>query len=355
MAHRMRGKLTLVFTAALALMVSGCAIRFGNQSQAPVVLGVFKSGDRTENWVAKNLFLHSGGAGTIAGVSVMSVIFDPQDTNALYLTSSDGLLYSYDAGESWQRANSLTGPVRTVAIDPGNKCVIYAGLNHTVVKSVDCSRSWAEVYLDEKPEKVITALGVDFFNNLIIYAGNSAGDVLKSDDGGVTWRVSNRFKNAISRFLIDPSDSRVIYVATAQQGLFKTTDGGVTWTDLNNGLQQYSGAFEFRHLIFDPTQANSLLLVAKYGLLKSEDAGETWQPVTLIPPPASTDILAVAISPADNQEIYYATASTFYQTFDGGQNWITKRLPTRGVPSVMLIDPTNPNVVYLGVAAPPSR
>ena len=351
----MRLKFALISAAALTLLISGCTISFGSQSQDPTVLGVFKSADRTENWQPKELFLHSGGAGTIAGVSVTGLMFDPQDANALYLTSNDGLLYTYDAGESWQRAAGLVGPIRTVAVDPGNKCVIYAGLNSTIVKTVDCSRSWSEVYLDEKPEKIITAIGVDFYSNLIIYAGNTAGDVLKSDDGGATWRVSNRFKNPISRLLIDPSDSRVIYVATAQQGLFKTTDGGVTWTDLNNGLKAYAGALDFRHLIFDPTQEHSLLLVAKYGLLKSDDAGETWQPITLITPSGSTDILAVAISPSDNKEIYYATASTFYQTFDGGQNWITKRLPTRGLPSVMLIDPTNPNVVYLGVAAPPSR
>lgn len=335
----------------LALTLTGCGISFSSKPKQPAVLGVFKSVDRTQNWLPKNLLLYSGGTGSIAGVGVTSLQFDPQDNNALYLTANDGLLYSYDGAASWMKANQLTGPVRAVAIDPSNKCVIYAGLNNTVVKTVDCSRSWAEVYLDDKPEKIITALGVDFFNNLLVYAGNATGDLLKSNDGGVTWRVINRFNNPISRIMIDLHDSRVVYVATAQQGLFKTTDSGGTWTDLNNGLKPYSGALEFRQLIFDPTQPNSLLLVAKYGLLKSDDAGETWQPITLITPPATTDIFAVAISPSDNKEIYYTTASTFYQTFDGGKNWITKRLPTLGVPSVMLIDPSNPNTVYMGLSA----
>jgi len=103
-------------------------------------------------------------------------------------------------------------------------------------------------------------------------------------------------------------------------------------------------------LIFDLTTPDSLILVSKYGLLKTADSGLNWEPINLITPPASTDIFSIAINPKDNHEIYYATASTFYKTTDGGQNWITKRLPTAAVATYMQVDPNDPNIIYMGLS-----
>ena len=335
----------------LAGLISGCSISFGNKTPAGLA-GVFKSGDQAVNWAPSNLFLYSGGSGSIDGVSVIGLRFDPEDLDALYLNSeSSGLLYSYDAGVSWQQARDLANTrIESVAIDPKNKCVIYATVANTIRKSVDCNRSFAEVYIDTRADKFLTALAVDAFNNLVIYAGNNGGDILKSHDGGVTWQVIKRLNQPVKKILIDPNDTRIIYLATQTSGIFKTTNAGGDWFDLNEGLKPYSAAFEFRDLIFDASQRDALLLVAKYGLLKTDDGGGTWQPLSLITPPASVDIFTAAINPQDNREIYYATASTFYKTVDGGQNWITTRLPTVARPSVLLIDPRQPNLLYLGLA-----
>ena len=335
----------------LTLIISGCSISFGNRPPVGVA-GVFKSTDKAVNWAPSNLFLHSGGTGSIDGVSVIGLRFDPQDLEALYINSeATGLLYSYDAGASWQQARGLANlKIESVVIDPKNKCVIYATVANTIRKSVDCNRNFSEIYIDTRPDKVLTALAVDAFNNLVIYAGNNGGDILKSQDGGSRWQVIYRLNQPIKKILIDSHDARIIYVATQNAGIFKTTNAGGDWFDLNDGLKPYSAAFEFRDLIFDASQRDSLLLVAKYGLLKTEDGGGTWQPLTLITPPASVDIFAAAINPQNNREIFYATASTFYKTTDSGQNWVTTRLPTVARPAVLLIDPRQPDVLYLGLA-----
>ena len=343
-------KKLLILIISASLIITGC-ISF-TQKQVGIK-GVFRSVDSGENWVSKNVFLHSGGTGTIAGLDVISMIFDPQDNQAIYINSvNGGLVYSYDNGESWMKAPGLDGRIESVAIDPKNKCVIYVASANTVKKSVDCNRTWSEVYIDTRADKLVTALGIDHFNNTIIYTGNTAGDILKSFDGGVKWQVIERLDDKIVKILINPNDSRIIYVATNRKGIFKSTDSGATWVDISDGLKPYSGALEYHNLIFDLSQENSLLLVAKYGLLKSNDGGLTWEPFNLITPPTTTDIFAVAINPKNNREIYYATASTFYKTVDGGQNWITKRLPSVALPATLLISPQNPNVVYLGFTSP---
>ena len=337
------------------IILSGCTIRFGGQQSSTA--GVYKSFDGSENWVAKNLYLHSGGTGTIETVAVIDFILDPQDPDAIYLTTENhGLLYSYDAGESWRHASGIdSGRVDAVAIDPRNKCVIYSSFANTIRKSVDCNRSFREIYIDTRAEQFITTLAVDSFNNLVVYAGNTGGDILKSFDGGSNWQVITRIENQVTKILVDQQDTRIIYVATKGKGIHKTIDGGQTWADLSEGLRQYSAALEYKKLVFDPNQPNALLYVSKYGLLKSADGGATWTPITLITPPASTDIYSVAISPINPDEMYYATASTFYKTVDGGANWITRRLPSNALPTALYIDSRNPAVLFMGLTPIPSR
>ncbi len=347
------GKKSLIFILLILIFIAGCTIKLGG-AKAPAVAGVFKSFDKGNNWVQKNLFLHSGGTGSIAGLNVINLTFDPVDNKAIYLASDGaGLLYSYDSGDSWQKANRVgNGRIESVVVDPKNKCVIYATFANTILKSVDCNRSWSEVYIDTRADKAVTALAIDAYSNLVIYGGNTAGDILKSTDGGGEWRVIKRLNNPVAKILIDPDDSRIIYVATKNSGIFKTTDAGANWTDINEGLKQYSGAFEYKNLIFDQSLPNSLLLVAKYGLIKTNDGGSTWEAIKLITPPATTDIYSVAINPQDNKEIYYATRSTFYKTVDGGQNWITKRLPSAAAPTYLTVDPSDPNILYMGLTNP---
>ncbi|MBI3290852.1 hypothetical protein HYZ76_01060 [Candidatus Falkowbacteria bacterium] len=345
-------KRSLFLIILTAFLISGC-ISFGN-SQPPGVAGVFKSFDYGATWTPKNTFLYSGGVGNIAGVNVIDVIFDPSDPKAIYLTTeSAGLFYSYDSGDSFMKANPVgDGRIESVAVDPKNKCVIYATYANTILKTVDCGRSWAETYIDTRADKLITALGVDHFDNLVVYAGNNGGDILKSVDGGRNWQVIERLNNQIKKILIDQNDSRKIYVATLNRGIFKTISAGADWFEINEDLRKYSGALEFRDLVFDTTLPDSLFLVAKYGLIKTLDGGNTWQALTLITPPATTDIHGVAISPFNNKEIYYSTASTFYKTTDGGENWITTRLPSAAIGTALTVDPINPNVIYMGMANP---
>ncbi len=351
----MKKFLTLILISTF--FFGGCVIKFGSQ-QAAGVRGIFKSADKGNTWQAKNLFLYSGGVGNIGGADIISINFDPQDIQAIYLnTSNGGLFYSYDGGESWMKAKGLEGNINSVAIDPKNKCVIYATRANTVVKSVDCSRSWSEVYIDTRTDKLITSLVIDHYDHLTVYAGNSSGEVLRSENGGGQWQVIKRLGDKVVKFLMSPDDSRIIYAATAAKGIFKTTDGGASWNSINDGLSAYTktGALTLRDLIFSQSQNDSLMLVSKYGLIKTNDGGLTWEPLNLITPPGAVDILAAAINPKNSKEIYYSTASTFYKTTDGGNNWITKRLPSSAWPSVLLVHPQDTNVIFMGLTNPQTK
>jgi len=103
-------------------------------------------------------------------------------------------------------------------------------------------------------------------------------------------------------------------------------------------------------VILDPTKNDAILYVSSYGLFRSDDGGETWKNIKLLTAPNTVNIFSLAINPQNSKEIYYSTPSAIYKTEDGGENWRTLFSPSERAPVTILVNPDDPNVIYLGVA-----
>ncbi len=340
----------IIFAAGLLFLGQGCIqVRTGPRADDG---GVFKSVNKGADWAQKVLIpTVTPQKRTIATANIVTIVADPSDNRALYAgTAENGMLFTYDGGESWFPVGVISyGRVPSVAVDPKDKCVIYAAFENKVLKTYDCSRTFETVYFESRVDKQITGIAIDSFNTAIIYAGTSSGDLIKSTDSGKSWAPIHRFENLIRKILIAPYDTRIVYVATAEKGIFKTTDAGGNWADVNKGLEQFSGAQQFRDLVFDLSSKETLILASQYGLTRTNDGGTTWQKIDLLTPPGSATIYSLAVSPKSGNEIYYATGTTFYKTENGGFRWTTRKLPTSRAATALLIDPGNPSVLYMGV------
>lgn len=349
----MRKLFIFLLIFSFLLLAGASCIQIGGLGGKSAVIdgGVFRSVDKGNIWLQKTQILAVGGQRKDFGnINIISLALDPSDHKAVYAGSAgSGLFYSYDAGESWQQPAAVSaGVIKSTAIDPKNKCVIYIAVGNQILKSIDCSRTWAQVYQDARPEVVLNQVLVDSYNSNHVYVGNSVGDLIKSTDTGKSWSIIYRFENPIAKMIINPADTRKIYIGTQDRGIFRTGDAGKSFTELNQGLKQYGGAFVFHDLVLMDGKSESLLLACQYGLIKTGDAGVSWQALTLLTPPSGADIKVVGINPQNSQEIFYATPTTFYQSFDGGVKWITKKLASTRLPAVFLIDPADPKIMYLG-------
>lgn len=340
------------------LTLTGCiTINTGGKGTAAKNLGgVFKTVNKGETWTnASAIMTASGKASNFNSLNVASLSMDPNDNKALYYGSIDnGLLYTYDAGVSWTLDRALgQGTIESVAIDPKNKCNIYVTRVNKILKSIDCNRTWSQIYQDNDQAASMNRVAVDPLNSSIIYAVISRGDLIKSDDGGNAWQTVYRFEDRIAKLIINNKNSREMFVMTYKKGIYRTYDGGQNWArmvEVDNALKDNEMKYEVRDfLVIDNDGGRIIFLATYYGLLKSIDNGLTWKKLDLLAPEDRATINALAVNFSNTEEIYYTTNTTFYKSLDGGTSWKTIPLPTSRAGWRLLIDQKNPSVIYLGV------
>lgn len=348
-------KRVLALIAVLALTGQGCLGTTSSTSTGPDG-GVFRTADGGETWKQLKVLNTGAQQASIQNVGIASMAVDPQDPKAVYAgTVLNGIIYSLDGGDSWAPANGLnTGRVNAIAVHPKDKCTVFAARANQIMKTDNCSRDWTQIYFDPRTDKQFTSLLVDWFNPQAMYAGTTDGDIVKSENGGATWRVAYRLDGIkINQLAMDPRDSRIVFAATDRSGLLKSIDGGQSWVQIRNELQSFSGANRANIVAIDPSVANRVYTVSTYGILQSNDLGNTWTALQLPTPPGSVDMKAFAINPKSSKSLVYATDKAVIWSDDGGATWTPKKLPTSRGAAVLMYDSSasKPNL-FLGALAP---
>ncbi len=344
---------------SLVLLGQGCLGPTSSGPKGPD-LGVYKTIDSGKTWINKRVLVTGPKVtGSVASMSILSMAFDPQDRNTIYLgTAENGVVFTLDGGDSWQQAKTLNaGRVNAIAVDSKNKCTMYATSGNKIFKTETCSRDWKQIFFNPRTEITFTRLALDWYNPTNLFAGTSDGDILLSTDAGEHWQTSHRVDGVpITSLVVDPRDSRILYAGTQSHGIWKTKDSGATW--MQNKKQfgdDYQSAWRVTQVLPDPIDAKVVYSVSRYGILKSIDEGETWKALTLTAPPGTVKIHALAIDPKNNKRLIYTGVSTLQFSDDGGITWAAKKLPTTQAGNALLIDPLETSSVYLGTVPAPAK
>lgn len=351
------------FLFFLLFFTTGC-LQVGDTKQnlTSGPAGIFLSMDKGETWIAKSSYPTVEGTKNLQEVSVYRLVEDTQDVNTMYWSSREkGLFYSYDNANSWFPMPDVlnNGFIYDVAVSPENKCIMVATNGRQIFKTIDCSRSFEEIYREVRLDDHITSLEFNPFNPNQIWMTESNGDLFVSSDLGKNWAVQERFKTFLYSVDFDKFNSGLMFVASKSKGLYRSKDTGNTWISLADKLKNYSGALDFRRFLVYPSTAETIYWVSKYGILTSRNSGEDWEAIKLVTPPGSVDIYGFAINPKNSKEIYYTgtinNKSTFYRSMDGGKNWDTRKLPTKQLPTVIRVHPKNTEWIYMGFTIPEQK
>lgn len=336
--------------AIVATTLAGCSIGTSTTATQNSAGSIFRSDTGGVTWVPKSSIMAVSRVGNFAQAKIATIEIDPNDHLALYAGTSDsGMFFSYDSGESWQWVKSLgKSYIRSIAVAPKYKCTIFAAIDNKLYKSIDCARSWVQTYYDNDPLVTINSVVTDPKDGSKVYMATSRGEVIKSSDWGESWRTINRFDSRVLKLFINPKNGAYLYAATANDGLSVSVNSGLTWQSLKKPLEQFNDGI-VKDLSFSGESATKLYIATKFGILKSENNGLNWAKIDLITPTEKAVINALAVDPTDDNNLYYTTNTTFYNSKDGGKNWTSKKLPSARIGWVLKIDPVNTNQIFLGV------
>ncbi len=330
-----RRSLLVLPLLALSLMGAGCFGLGGSSKTAVADGGIFRTRDDAMKWEQLKVLNLETQMGSTVELGTVTYALDSQDPATMYIgTSENGLMYTNNNAASWRLATGLSkGKINGVVADAKDNCTVYAMRANQIHKTSNCGREWAEVWSHPRADTVISALAGDWYTPKTLYLGTADGDILRSDDGAVTWRPVHRVdNNRINDIEVDPNDSRVVYVATNGAGLLKSIDGGASWIEIRKQFQEFQYARTPKFLVLDPSTKDRVYHISKYGLLVSDDAGATWRAVKLPTAPQETEITAFVVHPKDPKVLVYSTATALVMSKDGGVSWASKKLPTtRGV------------------------
>ncbi len=147
----------------------------------------------------------------------------------------------------------------------------------------------------------------------------------------------------------DPNNSNVIYVGAPAGGLWKSTNGGASWITYTDEL----ASIGVSDVAIDPTNSNILYLgtgdrdggdTYSVGILKSTDGGVTWASTgmthQLI---ANNCVNRILIDPTNPSVLYAATAVGIFKSSDGAATWASV---LGGNYKDMLFQPGNSNTIY---------
>jgi hypothetical protein len=273
--------------------------------------GVWVSNDRGVSWM-KPCYGKPGPGKT------RCVTLDPRDPKRLFVGGEPIEIYvSEDQGKCWDRLDSVRKlpfidnidypvatvepHVRDIAIDPQDSNTIYAALQvGGMIKSTDAGKSWKHFENDQELDCDVHTIVVDSdHSNVVVVAtgghdsrgGKVKGRALyRSGDGGESWApVAMQFTQEYSVPLVpNPKNSHVMYSALshgtpgawrrptgAEAVMVRTADAGKSWEQVHLG-EGPSKDFP-RAIAIDPEDPNKLYLGIGTGLMSSEDGGKTWQ------------------------------------------------------------------------------
>jgi photosystem II stability/assembly factor-like uncharacterized protein len=270
---------------------------------------------------------------------------DPDKNTWLAGSVAGGIWKTTDAGQSWVSISPELSNMATTSLvsSAANPQVIYAGTGETfagyngvngdgIFKSADGGLSWNQlastanndnfrninrlVVNQGDPDVLLAVTSPSYWGN-----GGSASKIMKSIDGGASWRKVYEADADIEHIVAHPDDFTTQYASIKGKGVIKSIDMGESWAA--TGALTTTGRIELAIAPSNPNRLYALTVGKASGsgsdLFTSGDAGTSWELVTSLTGDTEYDYLGgqgwydntLAVNPFNDQEVYVAGVNMF--------------------------------------------
>ncbi|MFZ1594269.1 MAG: YCF48-related protein [Anaerolineae bacterium] len=228
--------------------------------------------------------------------------------------------YTLDGANSWLPGNSGQAQSLLALALPADGDVWAAGMGHLVLH-----KQGSGAFAVAAPPAVTELKGVDAVDANTVYAVGDYAQILKTTDGGVSWRMLDGvalqsepgIDNPWLRGVKFPVNASTGWVSGRYGALFRTTDGGETWTrqvarlangDMHTGFLWFVEGYDNQHA----------MTAGRDGyVFRTSDGGATWL--------FSTADMSINIRDASyatpNDVFGVAAWDSFVTSHNGGATW----------------------------------
>lgn len=236
--------------------------------------------------------------------------------------------------------------VSSLALEP-SRGLAFAGLHKgSIYGSGDLGKTWEPKDKGLTEKDIYSLSWAETSGRVRLYAGTEPACLFLSDDLGERWHELESLRSVpsvpqwtfpapphtahVKNIVVDPGNAKKIYVAIEVGALLKSEDGGGSWREL--------GKFDDAHrIVIRPSQPDWLYFShggQNYGIFCSRDGGESWKlltprptrigypdPLLIHPHRESLMFMAGAASGPGTWRETRTANSGIARSRDGGESW----------------------------------
>jgi photosystem II stability/assembly factor-like uncharacterized protein len=326
-----------------------------------------------------------------------SIVVDPIDTNIMYVGSAQGGIWkTIDGGRNWFATSDYSPSlsIGALVMDPKNRNVLYAGTGEGnltrekiaigrkhpesyygcgILKTTDGGKKW--ILLGGEDNSFVGAsffhIAIHPLDSLTIFAATNKG-LYKSTNGGEDWKqMQNNLPTSTTEDInttatdvtIHPTNPNIAYVAFRRKDKGDKETAGIYKTDEANSENPKWMKLPIKDFVPETCRRIALSISPSspgilYALISRD------RPLNKDDNPEGREVFEDP--PGSKQFWQERVIDQFYQSSDSGLNWNLISLPGKGTKSnsypwfkdsiggqgtynlVLAVDPTTPDIVYLG-------
>ena len=287
----------------------------------------------------------------------------------IFDSANGGLFVSEDNGLTWQQSSRGMGISDVYSLQQSTERpeILYAGTNKGLYRSEDRGLSWAKVIkvtepIEPQPTKKQSATPKE--KNIVQKRSQTAKSTKATTSSKSRNQAAKKPKvetppaspdetidlnnqiYAIAQIFPRTADDGAGLIAATWDGLFITRDEKKGWKQLKFD----NATYPYFNVVTTSRAVPGLILVGTVdGLFVSRDNGESFVPMPLAPTPRR--VQSIVFDPREPATIYAGTNDGLFITNNGGQSWEQRGngLRTSIDTSAVLVNPNNPDEIYVGV------